>query len=402
MFGRNEAEVLVVGAGPVGLLTALLLARRGVAVEVYDRGEGTAPRSFALALHPDSLRLLAELDLAEGLVATGRPVSRVTFLEGEKERASLDLSRLETPHPYLLVTPQFRFEGALEEALRVLKVKVSWSHRVSGLEIGDEGVAVTVARLDRESSGYAFQQSEGVVLKEFERRARMVVGADGAQSFVRQRLGVDYPGYGDPMHLQVFEFETPSRVSDEVRIVLDERGVSVFWPMSEGRCRWGFQTEGPTDRTLDEEDLRRLLAERAPSFRAEIGSIVWASEVRFQKHLAERLVEGPVVLAGDAAHLTGPVGVQSMNVGIREAFEVANRLTAVLREGGSPELLRSYQSEQLQEWKQLLGIEGRLESSGDAVSWAGANAERLLPCLPGSGAHLDELLAQLGLHFRRS
>jgi len=169
--------------------------------------------------------------------------------------------------------------------------------------------------------------------------------------------------------------------------------------MSDGRCRWGFQTEGPAGQALGEEDLRRLLAERAPSFRAEIGSIVWASEVRFEKHLAERLVEGPVVLAGDAAHLTGPVGVQSMNVGIRESFEVANRLTAVLREGGSPELLQSYQAEQIREWRQLLGIEGHLESSGAAVSWAGANAERLLPCLPGSGDHLQELLAQLGLRL---
>lgn len=400
MFGRLETEVLVVGAGPVGLLATLLLAKRGVGVEVYDRGEGTAPRSFALALHPDSLRLLDELGLAEDLVAAGRPVKRVVFLEGETERATLDLSLLDAPYPFLLVTPQYRFEGALEEALAAHRVKVHWSHRVSGLEAGETGVAVTVARLDRESSGYAFQKSEGIILKEFERRARMVVGADGARSFVRQRLGIGYPGYGDPMYLHVFEFESPTSFEDEVLIALGEKGASVFWPMGDGRCRWGFQAEGPADHELGESDLRALLAERAPSFRAEIGSIVWASDVRFEKHLAERMVEGPVVLAGDAAHLTGPVGVQSMNVGIRESFEVANRLTAILREGGSPELLQSYQSEQTQEWRQLLGIEGRLESSGaTAVSWAEANAERILPCLPGSGSHLLDLLAQLGLRF---
>src|SRR6185436_4123616 len=139
MFRHPDPEVLVVGAGPVGLVAALFLEQRGVRVEIVDMHQRTAQHSYALAIHPRTLRVLEEAGLADALIAAGRKLTTVAFYEGRERRAEIDYSRLASRHPYLLVVRQSLLERAAEEALHHKKHRVLWGHRLQSL--GADGTA---------------------------------------------------------------------------------------------------------------------------------------------------------------------------------------------------------------------------------------------------------------------
>jgi len=262
-----------------------------------------------------------------------------------------------------------------------------------------------------------------------------VVGADGYSSRVRRALGYDFPEVGPAQYYAVFEFPADVDLQHELRIVLASGTADVLWPLPNGDCRWSFLLPGhsdpgvegikdvlersgfghfPTERTKDrvfrsggghdplltEENLRRLVAERAPWFQGKIGPLKWSSVVRFERRLASGFGQGRLWLAGDAAHLTGPVGVQSMNAGLAEAHELATALAAVLRDGASPALLDAYGQRWLAQWQQLHGQKGSLQPGPAADAWVASHAMELLACLPATGDALGPLAAQVGLTFQ--
>src|SRR3954453_490667 len=115
---QERPEVLVAGAGPVGLMAALVLAEQGIQVQIVDQEKRPAARSYALALHPQSLRLLDEVGLADELLARAHRIERLAFYEGMERRAELDFTALPAEFPYIAVLPQQILEGTLESALK--------------------------------------------------------------------------------------------------------------------------------------------------------------------------------------------------------------------------------------------------------------------------------------------
>ncbi len=417
MFGKKETDVLVAGAGPVGLFAAMALAERGVGVEVLDAQWRTAGRSYALALHAAALDLLDELGLAEELIAAGHRIETVAFYEGRERRGELRLGALDRKHPFVLVLPQNRLEHALEEGLKRRKVKVRWNHRIANLQAAGNRVAAGVDRLVKDSSGYALASSGWLIDKSTTRYPRLVIGADGHRSTVRRLLGVDFEPFGEPQLFAVFEFTVIGEVPNEVRVVLGEDTASVLWPLADGRCRWSFQMPGPVKEEIPriksrfsiqigeqpypfvrEENLEQLVAERAPWFAGRADKIRWSLAVQFERRLAAGFGRDRTWLVGDATHVTGPVGVQSMNVGLSEARELAELAAEVVR-GGSPEALEGWGARRRDSWRDLLGIGRRLEAGPGAPDWAARAADRLVPLIPAAGNDLDTLLGQVDLVF---
>jgi 2-polyprenyl-6-methoxyphenol hydroxylase-like FAD-dependent oxidoreductase len=397
MARTQTTEVLIIGAGPVGLMTALTLSARGVQVQIVDKNWRTASHSYALALHPATLRLLEEHGLADDLVRQGRRIEKIVFHDGREPRAEVSLSALGGRFPFALVVTQSALESALEKCLRQQKIKVLWNHEVSDLgEPAGQPLAV-VDRLEKVSSGYPIQRTEWVVAKTMKVRASYLVGADGYHSFVRTRLGMGMDVFGAPEQFEVFEFSADAPLASAVRVALVERSVNVLWPMPEDRCRWTFQTETPETHPGSLERLGRWIEQRAPWFTTPPRELRWSSSVQFDRRLAPRFGSGRCWLAGDAAHLTSPVGVQSMNVGLREAVDLAGRLATILRQGGSPDLLDQYQQERTQEWRQLLALSGEPVAKPPTNDWIAANRAAIPSCLPASGEDLRQLLGQLGL-----
>jgi len=426
MFHKRKSETLVVGAGPVGLFAALRLAREGVGVELIDGQWRTAAHSYALALHPGALELLDSLGLADELVERGNRVDVVAFYDGADRRAEIRLGELGGEYPFVLVLPQTELEDALERELRERGVEVQWNHRLARLLTGDElpddgsgdTVVAHVDRLAKEGGGYAYSTTNWVVDRSYEIRTGHVLGTDGHRSAVRRNLDLDYADLGGRSFFGVFELGADTE-AHEVRVVIDDDTTNVLWPLGVGRFRWSFQLADdwqavPRTRTkdrlavsvggatypyLDEERLHKLLAERAPWFDADVEDVTWSIAVRFERRLAESFGRGRIWLAGDSAHMTGPVGVQSMNVGFREADRLARAVTAARRGVGDGDLLEAYGRESRREWLQLLGVEGGVRAGSGADDWVRRRAERILPCVPASGDPLRRLLGQLGLEL---
>jgi len=416
---ERNTQVLVVGAGPVGMTSALQLAARGVETAVIDEERGPATRSYACALHPYSLELLDQLGLADTILPLGHRIGSVAFFEGAQQRAEARLSELPSKFPFALVLPQNALEAALETALQQRTgTGVYWNHRLADFDTDPRGVAARVDRLGGSASGYIVPHWDTVVKKTHEIHSSFLLGADGHNSVVRQRLGIDYETFSAPELFAVFEFETDDSLSNEVRVVFDGSTTNVLWPLPGGRCRWSFQLLGrelhedfpdkdrrevwtyePERNKRIEQRLRQMIQERAPWFTAEIKQFDWISHVQFEHLLVGRFGQDRCWLLGDAAHQTGPAGVQSLNVGLREAAELTDVLSARLQGSDTPGDINAWASRWRNEWERLLGVKGPAKSSDQTDAWVQQHAAKILPCLPASGDDLVHCMTQLQLEL---
>ncbi|MGH9240449.1 MAG: FAD-dependent oxidoreductase [Vicinamibacterales bacterium] len=397
----REPEVLVVGAGPVGLVAALFLQQHGVRVEIVDRHQRTTQHSYALAIHPRTLRILDEAGLSEGLIRAGRKLTKVAYYQGRERRAEIDYSALTSRHPYLLVVRQSLLERAAEEVLRQKKLKVLWGHRLQALGVDNGDLRAEVATLDQVAMGYPVARSEWVVVRSDTIRPAYLIGADGYDSIVRRLSGIEMEQYGAGQLFSVYEIEAEGDLPTEVRVILDAELTSVYWPLEEGRCRWGFQIRDESEHTPSMERLEQLIAARAPWSMARPTQIYWSTFGLFERRLARSFGSGDVWIAGDAAHQASPVGVHSMNSGLAEARELAARISQIHRAAGSTSLLQEFATETQEAWRWLLGAGREVRALPGADPWVEKNGARILACVPASGDDLETLLEQIGLTARR-
>ena len=346
MSREQETDVLVVGAGPTGMLTALALTKSGVRVRIIDKEERTAAHSYACALHPQSLALLDRHGLAEEILASGHRIETVAFYEGEKRQAEMRLSGLPVKYPFLVVLPQSALEERLErQLLKTSGVRVEWNHRLSALEPGRGTVVGVVDELCETSKGYIIRELDWEVKRTLRTRAAFVVGADGYDSGVRQSLDIECERVAEPATFEVYEFESDGRCGDEARVVLDGDSTNVFWPLTGNRCRWSLQEANIgdfseshskertdvllVDEAVDVKTRARVLARIqscAPWFKGAIKALDWSVDVQFEPRLASQFGRDRCWLAGDAGHQALPMGMQSVNVGLREAEDLAGRI----------------------------------------------------------------------------
>jgi 2-polyprenyl-6-methoxyphenol hydroxylase-like FAD-dependent oxidoreductase len=385
-----HSQVLVVGAGPVGLVAALRLREQGVNVRIIDEQSQHAMHAFPIVLHAATLRLLASLGLIDVLVWRGRPVSQLAIYTDGQRRAVLDLPKVAGISPGALTLPQDVLREVLTKALSNRGVHVEWNTRLVSLRQDEQAV-----RGELQDCFAGMQASEPGAAEHVDHfAADYVIGSDGYDSAVRAALGIGLVAHG-ALHSYAF-FDAPTaRAGSEAQLVVSEQSANALYPIQGGLARFSFQLTGALDRVPDLTGLRELLAARMPWQREHLESCSWSGVAEFRHALASQFGAGRVWLAGEAAHLTGPLGVQSLNVGLDEANELALRMADELRHPSRDAFGDDYNARRTLQWQELLGMTQREPLSARSPAWARRHFGRIVSCLPASGTDLEDLLDQL-------
>jgi 2-polyprenyl-6-methoxyphenol hydroxylase-like FAD-dependent oxidoreductase len=312
-MAAEGTDVLIVGAGPTGLTLALALAQAGVDHVLVDKQAEGANTSRAAVIHARTLEVLEPFGVSAALCERGMPVHGFRVHETRRELLHFSFDGLPTAYSYLLMLPQNETEAVLLQHLQAAGGTVRRPAEFVGAQVEADGVTATIAQ-------------EG---KTSQIRARYLVACDGVHSPVRQAAGLDFAG-GD--YAENFILADVALEGDfdrrAVQGYLSGDGLMIIAPLPGDRFRV-VATVGEAPERPGLEVLQPILDARAAGgLRA--GDLAWSSRFRLHHRLADAFRRGPVLLAGDAAHVHSPAGGQGMNIGIRDSAELAVALQAAL------------------------------------------------------------------------
>jgi 2-polyprenyl-6-methoxyphenol hydroxylase-like FAD-dependent oxidoreductase len=340
-------DVLIVGAGPTGLVLALWLQRQAIRVRVIDRAPGPGTASRALAVHARTLEYYAMLGLADEAINAGRKFNGINWWVGTRRaaRASVgDIGAGLSPFPFVLILPQDEHERLLLSRFRALGGTVDYDTEL--VSFRQEGAGVTA-----EIAGPGGEQSV---------TARFLCGCDGAHSTVRTQLGVSFAGgsYDDLFYVADAAGSGPL-ADGELHVLLRGDSFNAVFPMQrEGHVRLvGLAPKRLRGKPgLRFEDCAGALTR---SGQLAISHLRWFSTYHTHHRVAGSFREGRVFLLGDAGHIHSPAGGQGMNTGIGDAVNLGWKLAEVIKGQASPVLLDSYEDERIRFARQLVATTDR-------------------------------------------
>ncbi|HET7923645.1 MAG TPA: FAD-dependent monooxygenase [Rhodanobacteraceae bacterium] len=340
-----DTDVLIVGAGPTGLMLANQLARRGVRHLLIDRHGGPARETRALGVQARTLEIYQKLGIVDRALELGTPGYGANLWANGVKKGHVplgDAGREITPYPYILILGQDDNERIMGERLTALGGAVQWNTELTALEQRTDRVAATLKMPDGATRTI---------------EAAWVAGCDGARSAVRELNALDFPGAPYEHVFFVADVEmTGTMVPDEVNVYLWKSGFHLFFPMR-GADHW--RIVGIVPKELRGNDKLAFDAV-VPSMRNEAGAALafkscsWFSTYRIHHRAAAEFRKGRCFVLGDAAHIHSPVGAQGMNTGLQDAYNLAWKLALVVQGKADAALIDSYAAERMPVAQRLL------------------------------------------------
>lgn len=381
---HDHTDVLIIGAGPTGLLLACQLAWRGVRVRIVEKNAGPSRTSKALAIQARSLELFDQMGIVEPFLAQGqRGVGLHVYVKNQL-RTRVQFGALGeglSRYPFTLMLEQSKTERILLDHLQSLGVTVEWGRELQTFERQADSV---LAQIRHATGGL-----ETIT-------TRYLVGADGAHSSVRRQLGLPFRGATSEQSFVLADAAVEGAVAhDAVNVSLLPTGIAAFFPLP-GQQHFRVLGAIPADQ-VQAEGVDRAQFEAAYNtylqqmgVQARIYNVDWFTQFRVHHRIVDTFQVGNVFLAGDAAHIHSPAGGQGMNTGLLDAANLAWKLAMVVQQQADPSLLASYHQERFPFAQQLVNTVDRVFMIiSSTAPWAQFIRLHLAPLLLGQAAKLS-------------
>jgi 2-polyprenyl-6-methoxyphenol hydroxylase-like FAD-dependent oxidoreductase len=337
--------VLIIGAGPSGLMMAAQLLRYGIQPLIIDSRQGPTSHSKALAVQARSMEIYRQLGIVDKVLAGGKPGKGIAFYDDGQPGAELRLDEVgdvDTLYPYVFMYPQSSNERVLLDYLTLNCCPVYWNTTLTSLSQTAHLATAVV-----ESGGTPQTIT-----------ADWVIGADGAHSPVRKSLAIPFNGDTYKSLFYLIDGKISEKFDvDLIRVFLSDKGLAGFFPMPDDGY---YRIIGNMPEGMDGEDKQLQLEEILPSLSEIVGHEVkiadcrWLITYKLHHRIADNFRQQSCFLIGDAAHIHSPVGGQGMNTGLQDAYNLAWKLAAVINKKASVQLLDSYAAERMPVAKNLL------------------------------------------------
>jgi 2-polyprenyl-6-methoxyphenol hydroxylase-like FAD-dependent oxidoreductase len=396
-----DTDVLIVGAGPTGLMLANQLGRRGVRATIIDRHSGPAQQTRAMAVHARTLEIYSKLGLAERAITLGRRGNGANMWTNGRLRARIPIGEIGqsmSPYPFVLMLGQDENERILGEKLGDWGMAVQWNTELLAFDQQPDRVVATLKQPD----GTTRQVS-----------AAYLAGCDGGRSTVRELSGIGFPGAPYEHVFFVADTEaTGAMVPEELNVYMWQDGFHLFFPMT-GTDRWRVIGILPKD-LRSRDDL--AFEEVVPAIRREAGAALsfkgcsWFSTYRIHHRCAARFRDRRCFLLGDAAHVHSPAGGQGMNTGLQDAYNLGWKLALVVKGRADAALLDSYEVERMRVAQRLLRSTDRAFALLVSDSWiAGLFRTRIVARVAAAAMTIERVrrvafrtISQIGIRYRSS
>jgi 2-polyprenyl-6-methoxyphenol hydroxylase-like FAD-dependent oxidoreductase len=357
-----------------------------VACTVLERRGEESNLTRAFAVHARTLEVLDARGIADELIGTGQRVPELKLLGNVR----IDLSKLPSRFPYLLVTPQYETERLLAERARKAGAEIIHGAEVTGLRQDADGVDVTV-------------KINGATVI---RRAGYVVGTDGIGSVVRRSLHLPFPGRSAVQSVMLADVRLTDAPADVLTVNAVGDAFGFMAPFGDGWYRviaWDKRRQRPDDAPVDLEEIRAVIR-RALGTDYGMHDPRWMSRFHSDERQVPRYRVGRVFLAGDAAHVHSPAGGQGMNTGLQDAANLGWKLAAAVRGWAPPGLLDTYQAERHPVGRTVLRMSGgllRVGMLGPRLLPPVRTLMSLLTTLPPVRRRAAGLVSGVGIGYER-
>lgn len=337
----NEDAVLIVGAGPTGLVMALCLKQYGINVRIIDKNRYAESTSRAMVVQARTLELYAQLGIVEQFIKQGIQLEQLSFFKNGHCLKTVDIKNIgesQSPYPFILSLPQNTHELFLIQRLEELGVKVERNSELTHISQNNELVTVIINHLGiEENCSY-----------------RYVCACDGARSTIRQQLNINFSGVTAKQLFFVADVEIKEQFDKKLQIGINKQDFCLVFPLKNSNSVRFIGIIPELLINKNELQFEEVYSSFSESLRLHINQVRWFSTYHVHHRLIAHFREQNIFFAGDAAHIHSPVGGQGMNTGIGDAINLAWKLAGVLKNNFRESILQTYEMERQPFAKKLI------------------------------------------------
>ncbi len=333
----KDTEVLIIGAGPTGLMMACQLAIHGIAFRIVDKNETSSKASGALIVQARTLEIFAQMGISAEAVMEGIVADKLNILFNGKKVARVSLKDMGgdlSPFPFLLMLEQSKTEKLLLKFIGEHGHSVERGVQLKSFAQDGEGVTSVIVLPDK---------SEQTL------RSKYIIAADGSKSTIRQSLNIPFTGKVYPKPIFIVDCKAKTDFApDEINFLFTQSYVAGFFPLKD--FRWRIDSNLPKYlekmEKISFDDIKNDFHSWTKTD-ITFQNMEWFSVTHSHQKYASVMRVQNCFLAGDAAHVNTPVGSQGMNTGLQDAFNLAWKLSFVIQNKAKPEILDTYSTERL-------------------------------------------------------